>query len=85
MPVGTWADACRALVEGADTRTVEIIEGLGNDRLLAELRLRAAGRLVARGRVADAQKHLAAATAFFSKVGATVHLGEADEVLAAAS
>jgi hypothetical protein len=48
-------------------------------------RLRAADKLVADGRRAEADEQLGRALAFFRSVGATVYVREAEALLAAAS
>jgi hypothetical protein len=58
---------------------------MGEQPMQAELRLLAAGRLAAEGRLADAEQQLNLARAFWDSVGAVAYLREADEVLAAAS
>jgi len=67
-------------IEAAD-----ILAATGEQTLQAELRLLAARQLVAEGRPAEAAEQLERARAFWTGVGATTYLREADELFAAAS
>jgi tetratricopeptide (TPR) repeat protein len=85
MPGGPWKDACRALVDGQDGQAADTLASIGTQRLAADLRLRAARGLAASGRLSEAETQLELARAFYSKVGATAFLAEADAIVAAAS
>jgi class 3 adenylate cyclase/tetratricopeptide (TPR) repeat protein len=85
MPEGPWRDACRSLVEGEDAAAADSLASMGTQRLAADLRLRAARKLAAAGRLGEAEAQLELARAFFRKVGATALLAEADTIVAAAS
>jgi hypothetical protein len=82
---GPWADACIAALERRYEDAAEILASLKNEPLQASLRLLAARQLAADGRLVEAEAQLGRARAFWSEVGATAYLREADEVLAAAS
>jgi class 3 adenylate cyclase/tetratricopeptide (TPR) repeat protein len=85
IPAGRWRDVCEAVLGGELTRAAEALETIGEKSLQAEVRLRAARSLLDEGRVSEAQAQLERARAFWRSVGASGHLSEADEVLAAAS
>ena len=85
MPEGPWRDACRSLVEGEDAAAADSLASMGTQRLAADLRLRAARKLAAAGRLGEAEAQLELARAFFRKVGATALMAEADTIVAAAS
>jgi class 3 adenylate cyclase/tetratricopeptide (TPR) repeat protein len=80
-----WRDACAAVLEGRYDRAADLLDSTGEQPLQAEIRLRAATELVARGRLAEAEEQLDRARAFWRTVGATAYLRAADELLAAAS
>jgi class 3 adenylate cyclase/tetratricopeptide (TPR) repeat protein len=82
---GPWHDACEAVVEREFARAADILDATGEQPLQAELRLRAARLLVSEGRQLEAAEQLEKARAFWTSVGATSYLREADELFAAAS
>jgi tetratricopeptide (TPR) repeat protein len=82
---GPWADAGLAVVEGRLADAAEVMAAIGDMPLQARLRFLAARRLALEGRLAEAEAQLAQARAFWSSVGATAYLREADDVIAAAS
>ena len=63
----------------------DILATTGEQTLQAELRLLAARQLVGEGRQAEAALQLDRARAFWTGVGATAYLREADELFAAVS
>jgi class 3 adenylate cyclase/tetratricopeptide (TPR) repeat protein len=85
LAAGTWRTACETIVGGEHGRAADLLEATGDKPLQAELRLRAAADLAAEGRLTEAHAQLERARAFWTSVGATAYLREADAVLAAAS
>jgi len=82
---GPWRDVCSAVAERRLVEAADILAATGEQTLQAELRLLAARQLVAEGRPAEAAEQLERARAFWTGVGATTYLREADELFAAAS
>ncbi|HUG65228.1 MAG TPA: adenylate/guanylate cyclase domain-containing protein [Gaiellaceae bacterium] len=81
---GPWRDATMATLERRYTAAADILASIGEEPLQAQVRLVAARELAREGRMADASAHLEQARAFWTSVGATAYLREADDVLAAA-
>jgi hypothetical protein len=82
---GPWRDVCSAVAERRLVEAAEILAATGEHTMQAELRLLAARQLVAEGRPAEAAVQLERARAFWTGVGATTYLREAEELFAAAS
>ena len=80
-----WRDACSAVAERRFVEAADILATTGEQTLQAELRLLAARQLVGEGRQAEAALQLDRARAFWTGVGATAYLREADELFAAVS
>ena len=85
MPEGPWSRVCRAAAERDYAGAADLLASMGEQPLQARLRVLAARRLAAEGRLPDAEQQLNLARAFWESVGAVAYLREADEVLAAAS
>jgi class 3 adenylate cyclase/tetratricopeptide (TPR) repeat protein len=83
---GGAREICDAILAGDSVRAADLVAGSGDGDLCfaAELRLRGARNLAAAGRLAEAEAQLELAREFWRSVGATAHLREADELLAAA-
>jgi hypothetical protein len=81
----SWVRAATAALEDDFVRAAEIAgeQGLVVDE--AELRLRAAGALVAEGRRSEADVQLQQALGFFRSVRATRYVREAEALLAASA
>ena len=79
----TWILVTRAVVRGEYADAAEVFAHMGTRPYEALARLRAAETLVAEGRRADADEHLAKALAFFRSVGATRYIREAEALLPA--
>jgi hypothetical protein len=82
---GPWKRACLAVLDADFAGAADILAATGERPLQAELRLLAAKALAAEGRHVEAAEQLEQARAFWTSVGATVHLREADELFAEAS
>ncbi len=80
-----WTTATRAVVSGEYEEAAALFAEMGTGMHEAYARLRAAEQLVATGRRAKADEHLARAVEFFHAAGATRWLREAESVGAAAS
>ena len=80
-----WRDVCSAVAERRFVEAADILAAAGEQTLQAELRLLAARQLVGEGRQAEAALQLDRARAFWTGVGATAYLREADELFAAVS
>ena len=80
---GPWRDVCSAVAERRLVAAADILATTGEQTLQAELRLLAARQLVGKGRQAEAALQLDRARAFWTGVGATAYLREADELFAA--
>jgi len=80
-----WLEAATLWAEGELERAADLLGEMGSlpDEALA--RLRAADKLVAAGRRAEADEQLGRALAFFRSVGAITYVREAEALLAAAS
>ncbi|HEU0247629.1 MAG TPA: AAA family ATPase [Gaiellaceae bacterium] len=80
-----WLDAAKLWAEGEFERAGDLLGEMGSlpDEALA--RLRAAERLVAAGRRAEADAQLQRALAFFRSVGATRYVREGEALLAASA
>ena len=74
-----------ALRAATSTRAAEIYAELGSPSSEADVRLWAADRLAAEGRVTEADAQARLALAFFRSVGATAYAHRAEALLAAAS
>src|SRR5918992_152909 len=83
MPEGPWSRVCRAAAERDYAEAADLLASMGEQPLQARLRVLAARRLAAEGRLPDAEQQLNLARAFWESVGAVAYLREADEVLAA--
>jgi tetratricopeptide (TPR) repeat protein len=80
-----WTDVCRAVAERRFLDGADLLAVTGEKPVQAELRLHAARALLAEGRQVEAAEQLEKARAFWSSVGATAYLREADELFAQAS
>ena len=78
----TWI-LYRGFVRGEYADAAEVFAHMGTRPYEALARLRAAETLVAEGRRAGADEHLAKALAFFRSVGATRYIREAEALLPA--
>jgi class 3 adenylate cyclase/tetratricopeptide (TPR) repeat protein len=85
LPAGAWHDATMATVERRYVEAADILASIGEQALQAQLRLCAARRLVADGRLVEAHEQLERARVFWRTVGATAFMRDADELLVAAS
>jgi tetratricopeptide (TPR) repeat protein len=85
LPDGFWRDVCGAVLDEELEVGADMLGAKGEQPLQADLRVRAARRLVDDGRPAEAERQLSLARTFYRAVGATAFLQAADEVLAAAS
>ena len=85
LPDVLWRRIAVAIQQGDYRGAADELAAIREQPLQAELRLLAARSLAAEGRLADAEKQLDLARAFWDSVGATSYLREADDVLAAAS
>jgi class 3 adenylate cyclase/tetratricopeptide (TPR) repeat protein len=84
-PVTPWARAALAIEEGDLVRAAEIVAGTGARTDEAAVRLRAAAKVAAEGRRAEAAEQLAPVLAFYREVEATAYVREAEALLPAAS
>ncbi len=84
-PRTPWSHAARAIAAGELVQAAEILEGTGARTFVAAVRLRAAQEAAADGRRQAAAQLLAPALAFFSEVGASAYVLEAETLLPAAS
>jgi class 3 adenylate cyclase/tetratricopeptide (TPR) repeat protein len=82
-PETPWLSGARALAEQDFERALELYTESGSLPDVARVHLRAAESLIADGRRAEADAHLSEALAFYSSVGATRYVREAEELLAA--
>jgi tetratricopeptide (TPR) repeat protein len=80
-----WLEAARALLAGDERLAAERYARIGSFPDEAEARLRAATRLLAEGRAAEAAAEAAAARSFLVQAGAAGLLAQAQAVLAEAS
>jgi class 3 adenylate cyclase/tetratricopeptide (TPR) repeat protein len=80
-----WLEAAVAYVSGDCVRAAEIYAAMGSLPAEAEARLRAAERLEAEGRGAEAPRQLQPSLAFWRSVGATRYIREAEALLAASA
>ena len=80
-----WNDAALAILDGELEKAADLFAKIGSLPDEARARLRAAERLVAAGRRAEADVQLQQALAFYRSVGATRHIREGEALLAAAS
>jgi tetratricopeptide (TPR) repeat protein len=85
MPPSRWTDVCSSVLEGDFEAAADNLDEMGEQSRQAELRLSAARGLASEGRLAEAEKQLEPARAFWQSVGATAYLRDADELVAAAS
>jgi hypothetical protein len=74
-----------AIARGDLVGAADILQASGAAALEAHARLRAAGRLTADGRHAEAEEQLQRALAYYRSVGATRYIREGERLLAAAS
>jgi tetratricopeptide (TPR) repeat protein len=81
-PSTPWLDAARAIAHGEFAHCVELVARIGAPSVEAYARLRTAEELAGGGRHASARDCLAPALAFFTRVGATRYLRQADGLLA---
>ena len=79
-----WLEAAIAIVEGELIRAADLYLEIGNFVNEAYTRLRAAEKLRAEGRGADADRQLEQALALWRSVGATRYIREGDALLASA-
>jgi tetratricopeptide (TPR) repeat protein len=84
-PRTPWTDASNAAVEGEFVVAADICSLVGNVTSEAFARLRAAEKLLAEGRRADADVQLQKALAFYRSVGATRYVREGEALLAASA
>jgi class 3 adenylate cyclase/tetratricopeptide (TPR) repeat protein len=80
-----WRDACRAIGQRRFADAADLLAGTGEQAFQADVRLIAARTLFADGYPVEAGEQLEKARAFWSAVGATAYLREADELFLAAS
>jgi len=85
LPSGPWRDICRSLVGRRFVEAADLLAATGEQPLQAEVRLLAAQMLADEGRSVEAAEQLEKARAFWTTVGATAYLREADELFAEAS
>jgi tetratricopeptide (TPR) repeat protein len=84
-PQTKWADAARALLRDDFVRAADQLGEIGDAELEALAQLRAAEKLVAEGRRAEADEQLQRSLAFWRSVQATRYIRQAEALLAAAS
>jgi class 3 adenylate cyclase len=77
IPPSPWLEATRALATSRPARAAELYARIGARPEEAAARLEAARRLLAEGQTARGQRELAAALAFYRRVGAHGRLAEA--------
>ena len=80
-----WVDAAVALVDGDLASAAHMYAQLHAPAVEADVRMRAADRLAAEGRTAEADAEARRALSFYRAVGATAHVRRAEALLAAAS
>jgi class 3 adenylate cyclase/tetratricopeptide (TPR) repeat protein len=80
-----WGEAAVAACEGRYADAAELLAAQGDEPVQAWLRFLAAEQLAREGRLAEAEQQVERARTFWRSVGATAYLGEADELVAAAS
>ncbi|HEX6678391.1 MAG TPA: AAA family ATPase [Actinomycetes bacterium] len=85
VPPSPWLQAARAFLAGDAGRAATLYAAVGARPDEADARLVAARVLLATGRATEAEAELRAAVAFWSEVGASGRLQEADALRAAAS
>jgi class 3 adenylate cyclase/tetratricopeptide (TPR) repeat protein len=85
LTASPWRDVCQAIVERRFVEAAEVLAATGEQSFQAEVRLMAAGALISDGQRVEGAEQLEKARAFWSTVGATAYLREADELFAAAS
>jgi thioredoxin-like negative regulator of GroEL len=78
----SWTDATRAYARGEFVIAADVLAEIGTKPDEAEARLRAAERLVAEGRRAEADEQLHAALAFYRSVSALHYVRECEALLA---
>ena len=76
-----WTEAARAIVRSDLVRGAGLLHEIGDAELESMARLRAARRLVAEGRRAEADEQLQRSLEFYRRVGATRHIRQAEELL----
>jgi class 3 adenylate cyclase/tetratricopeptide (TPR) repeat protein len=81
----TWADASRAMLRGDFVEGADLLDEIGDAKLEALARLRAAERLVAEGRRHEADEQLQRSLGFWRSVRAIRYIRQAEALLAAAS
>jgi tetratricopeptide (TPR) repeat protein len=81
QPEGRWSDAVRAIIAGDFSGAADHLKQIGSKTDEAEARLRAAERLVADGRRAEADEQLQLALGFYRSVGATRFIREGEALL----
>lgn len=82
-PADPWLQVAAAIAQGQLERAADRLAVLGTPPYEAAVRLRAAARLVAEGRRAEADEQLQRALAFYRSVDATRYIREAEALLAA--
>jgi hypothetical protein len=80
-----WTQAASAIVQGDVVLGAELLHEIGDAELESTARMRAARRLVAEGRRAEADEQLQRSLEFYRSVGATRHIRQAKELRAEAS
>ncbi len=80
-----WTEAASAVLRGEIVQAAELLDEIGDAELESLARLRAARRLVAEGRRAEADEQLQRSLAFWRSVRATRYIEQADELLGEAS
>ena len=77
-----WTEAAGASLRGDVVQAADLLHEIGDAELESLARLRAARRLVAEGRRAEADEQLQRSLAFWRSVGATRYIRQAEELLA---
>jgi Tetratricopeptide repeat len=85
VPPSPWLQAARAFLAGDPDRAAALYAAVGARPDEADARLAAARVQLAAGRAAEAEAELRAAVTFWSEVGASGRLHQADALRAAAS
>ncbi len=84
-PQTPWLDAAHAIGRGELAAAADLLAQIGSVTFEAHVRLRAAQRLSAEGKRAEAAEQLASALAFYRGVGASSAVRQGEAMLAAAS
>ena len=80
-----WTEAAAALLQGDFVRAADLLDEIGDAEFAALTRLRAAERLVAEGRRAEADEQLRRSLEFWLSVQATRYIRECQALLGEAS